>query len=289
MSEVAPGHVCKCGTCPSTEQWVPSSATFDREGKRGGWRTVLADFFAERRPWPCHFSPLFQSTLSLVAVSESKTDKKYTKYYVLYGMMEVPLMLPLSIYEAVEEAFIFFLRDFQPILNSEIRSALPPPTSKYRKHLCSQAEYFELVYFWELREIIDPGLAGHSGNCRLRERHKAMLMRVNQARLIALAVKILVDSGISFLQHVAQRRSVMKTPSGELHIATEIVSLRGVLHFFIDRRFRSERLEHLLVKYIAQTDDINSDVISGLVAAQVEFTNRQYLEPNKARPSLRVP
>lgn len=103
------------------------------------------------------------------------------------------------------------------------------------------------------------------------KRYDSGLMREQQIQLLILVVRTMMDR-IRLLCHTANSQiEFMKLEDWTrtmMQIDLELIRTNRSIHiFFGNERFRSERLELLLTKYLLE-DDINMEVVKGLESAQ---------------------
>ncbi|RPA76655.1 hypothetical protein BJ508DRAFT_181767 [Ascobolus immersus RN42] len=230
---------------------------------------IVTKCTAGRQFWPSPYTAIF--SMSFQSARESYGDLPLGS--TLREALTYPLEwseLPRIIHLALEDYILFYMNLLAPSLRNFVEDV--SEGSLVDKH----ASYLQTAlvhnYFLILKDIyigIRPSV--------LERRQASGLLRANQVRLVALVIKMAIDVTRRFVEEASEHRlghtngggwrtNMCCTRAWHPYVVLQ-EDIRGTLQFFLDNRFRSERLVLLLVGYLSDPD-INVEVVERLAAAE---------------------
>ncbi|RPA76662.1 hypothetical protein BJ508DRAFT_181822 [Ascobolus immersus RN42] len=236
-----------------------------------------------RVPWPCqcHFTDTFtsalRSTVSWLRAAPHYRRAEEIIFYYGYQPLEIRSNpLPRSLRLLVEQYMLFFMNTFLPFA---VGLKSPGFHETDNKYLMSLGECY-------MRVIYALGFSSY-----FERRQMAGLLRTNQLLLIELILKAsmdLVKAWMILAASAGPATRIWEAVGCLKRVEAEIYRLyQTLISFFLSARFRSERLELLLVRYLSEPNDLNMEVIKGLDTAEEYF--QRYNTGEEERPRIRPP
>ncbi|RPA76654.1 hypothetical protein BJ508DRAFT_181773 [Ascobolus immersus RN42] len=247
------------------EDW-PSSSLFS-----DAFETAITNFYQSVTPELLEYEMGGGSWITLQVVLDVFFDRSY----------------PTQLRNVTEEYLTLFMVELSPLLKSLPHSPSPEEEcqEEYEGNILAGKPGQWLwaasqVYLTYIFSHVAPS-EGFRVAVHLQSRFEAGLLRDNQAHLVEIVLRLVMGVAKAWVlevkpRHIEHLNGLRYWSSTEVKDAVQVLKddldqFHYVFAFFRDTRFRSERLEVLLVRYLRQLHDINMEVVEGLVSAEREY------------------
>jgi hypothetical protein len=163
----------------------------------------------------------------------------------------------------IEKMLLFYVEEFYPYCLSLIEHADQDQVQRCR-----------IMFSNLLSAFLNPIESGaysyvYGGRCirQLQGRWEAGLLRETQVRLICMTL----ERSVRYVKRLMERNPVSKRLNEGDFAAFESTrediwySVNNIIVLFCSSRFRSERLELLILRYVEDGEEVNSDVVEGIM------------------------
>ncbi|RPA87090.1 hypothetical protein BJ508DRAFT_357543 [Ascobolus immersus RN42] len=206
---------------------------------------------------------LFKYYLDIMPKSDQPLDNHTHFYAKDFKRFDLGILLP-------ELYCVHALNDtaLAGMLSGALIPELVPITEKLVESICQPLEFARPnSVLHDFRKLLFQKLTASKGPLRLRYKHG--LLRNNQLELIKVVLENLL-AGIEDLSEILEGQELK---DGQIVLIRRAAWL--LHHFILSERFRSERLELLLLKYIKE-EGVNMEVVRGLQAKGELFEVPRY-------------
>ncbi|RPA76661.1 hypothetical protein BJ508DRAFT_330913 [Ascobolus immersus RN42] len=236
------------------------------------WKRVL-DTIATQNTWPFPFydslALSIQSAVRTIPIfSNWKPSGHDIQFLGALQTLEEALTQTRSLQALLEQYILFFISTYLPFA------------------MRSEAQY-DILSLTQNYFAVTETIAGGRRGPVLHNRRIGSILRTNQLRLVEGIPRAAMDVVKKWIEETPSYGS---STDSIKPVLSSLQYLRRIMNFLVDDRFRSERLEVLLLRYLSETEDINRDVLEGLEKAQVEYeTDKDKRRRGPLRPLEELP